>query len=97
MFATKITRPSSSELFLEWDDGGQTLWTIKDLRDQCPCAACKGERVLFEEYKPAPQDPNKPGRYELERIDLVGSYAIQITWGDSHNSGIYTWDQLRAM
>ena len=29
-------------------------------------------------------------------IALVGSYAIRVTWTDGHDSGIYTYDWLRA-
>ncbi len=27
----------------------------------------------------------------------VGRYAIQIRWGDGHDTGIYTYDSLRRM
>ena len=27
----------------------------------------------------------------------VGSYALQIDWGDRHNDGIYSWDTLREI
>lgn len=30
----------------------------------------------------------------IERIDRVGNYAIQLTFDDGHNSGIYAWDYL---
>jgi DUF971 family protein len=29
-------------------------------------------------------------------IRLVGSYAIRITWTDGHDTGIYTYEWLRA-
>jgi hypothetical protein len=44
-------------------------------------------------------DPNllelKPIRsYEIQDAQIVGNYAIQFSWDDGHNSGIYTWDYL---
>jgi len=30
----------------------------------------------------------------LERVDPVGSYALQFTWSDGHSTGIYTWQYL---
>lgn len=35
--------------------------------------------------------------FTLERVDLAGNYALQLHWSDGHNSGIYTWEYLRAL
>lgn len=32
--------------------------------------------------------------YTVERVEIVGNYALQFVWDDGHNSGIYTWDYL---
>ena len=32
----------------------------------------------------------------LESIEAVGAYAIQISWSDGHSTGIYSWEWLRA-
>jgi DUF971 family protein len=34
---------------------------------------------------------------EVASVRPVGRYAIQITWEDGHNTGIYTYDRLRGM
>lgn len=31
---------------------------------------------------------------EIQKIDPVGSYAIQLTFSDSHDTGLYSWDLL---
>ncbi len=31
----------------------------------------------------------------LEKIEAMGSYALQFVWSDGHYTGIYTWDYLR--
>jgi len=31
---------------------------------------------------------------DITKIDPVGSYAIQLTFSDSHDTGIYSWDLL---
>lgn len=31
----------------------------------------------------------------LEKIEPMGSYALQFIWDDGHYTGIYTWDYLR--
>jgi DUF971 family protein len=35
--------------------------------------------------------------YLVKDIQTVGGYAIQITWKDDHNTGIYTWEYLRKL
>jgi DUF971 family protein len=39
----------------------------------------------------------KPGQNELRGIEPVGSYALQLIWGDGHRTGIYTFDYLRQI
>lgn len=83
-------------LTIEWDDGHTSVYSFERLRDVCPCAECSGETVLFQRFVPAPPDRSTPGRYELKGIVPIGSYAVQMEWGDGHAAGIYTWDLLRA-
>ena len=96
MIALKIKLVESDNLNIEWDDGHSSFIPLRTLRDSCPCAGCQGETVLLKTYKPAQQDL-KPGRYNLMGIQQVGHYAIQISWGDGHDTGIYTWDFLRDL
>jgi DUF971 family protein len=30
-------------------------------------------------------------------LHLVGNYAMQLAWSDGHDTGIYSWDALRAL
>ncbi|MGD0591155.1 MAG: DUF971 domain-containing protein [Bacteroidota bacterium] len=96
MIASKIQLSSPLELSIQWDDGHATIISLRTLRDHCPCAGCQGETVLLKTYTPKPQ-PQLPGRYNLIGIQQVGHYAIQISWGDGHSTGIYTWDYLRNL
>jgi DUF971 family protein len=41
--------------------------------------------------------PQRPGKYDLKSIAPVGSYAIQLSWGDGHATGLYSWDYLRQL
>jgi len=96
LIASKIQLSSPLELSIQWDDGHATIISLRTLRDRCPCAGCQGETVLLKTYTPEPQ-PQLPGRYNLIGIQQVGHYAIQISWGDNHSTGIYTWDYLRNL
>lgn len=64
-----------------------------DLRGGCDCAACKdewtGERIL---------DPaGIPADLSLKDVKLVGNYAVQFSWSDGHDSGLFTWQRLREL
>ena len=89
--ATKAER-----LALSWDDGHAGMITLRTLRDNCPCAGCQGETIILKTYSPMPT-PELPGKYKLVGANQVGSYALGLSWADGHQTGIYTWESLRAM
>jgi DUF971 family protein len=44
--------------------------------------------------------PNRPlteRSFQLVSHHPVGSYAVQITWADGHNDGIYSYELLRRL
>jgi len=42
-------------------------------------------------------DPGSvPGDIRPLRLALVGTYGIRVAWSDGHDTGIYTFDRLRA-
>jgi DUF971 family protein len=89
-----IKKEGTAGILITWNDGRETRHTFEILRDRCPCASCGGETVLFRTYQPPPADRATPGRYDLKGIQQVGSYAVQLEWGDGHATGIYSWEYL---
>lgn len=85
-------------LNITWNDGVTTSVAWRQLRAQCPCAACIEERAK-------PPDPFRvltpqevaAGPPQPVSMRPVGHYAYQITWNDSHSSGIYTLERLREL
>lgn len=96
MIPRQVKLNSSEQLGITWDDGHVSIILLKTLRDKCPCAGCQGETVLLRSYQP-PVQPELPGKYKLKDAAQVGSYAIQLTWGDGHNTGLYTYEKLRSL
>lgn len=94
---TKIQQSSPMELSFTWPDGSQCTLGLKFLRDECPCAGCKGEVILGKVYMPTLLPTFTPGMYELSSISPVGSYGIQITWKDGHHTGIYHWEYIHLL
>lgn len=82
------------KLVIDWTDGRTFEYPLRFLRDESPDAGNKGETILWKHYDPPPPGPDKPGKYEIADIKPVGNYAIQITWKDGYNYGLYSWDLL---
>ncbi|NUN69109.1 MAG: DUF971 domain-containing protein [Bacteroidetes bacterium] len=96
MKPTAIKQTDAETITVTWDDRTETPLPITLLRDECPCAECKGETILMQQILPVLK-PKLPGHYSIQSITPVGSYAIQISWGDGHATGLYSWDYLRAL
>jgi DUF971 family protein len=92
----RLHKEGDDKLAIEWTDGVTTLTRWQTLREQCPCAGCREERLKppdpFRILKPSELTPLKP-----VRIEPVGYYAYKITWSDGHDTGIYTLEHLRAL
>ena len=83
------------ELAVKWDDGTEDFITLEKLRRACPCAGCKGEMDILGNLYKNPDKPFAANSFELVRLATVGGYAVQPTWADGHNTGIYSFDYLR--
>lgn len=97
IYPVKIKKSDDGKLLIKWSDDKDMSVSLVKLRDECPCVNCKGESVIFRSYIPI-KAPFKPaGFYEIEKIEPVGNYAIQITWKDGHSTGMFAWDTLRKL
>jgi DUF971 family protein len=73
---------------IEWSDGHVSEYPFAYLRGWCPCAGCQGHGG---EKRFVHGDDN------LQRIGLVGRYALNPFWGDGHETGIYSYTYLREL
>lgn len=97
---TNITLKKSEEILeILWDDGLTSQYPLSQLREACPCVECRGSHANMG-LANAPDDLLKlsPRRsYTITGISPVGAYALQPTWDDGHETGIYTWEYLRLL
>ena len=84
------------ELALSWGDGLETYIPLERLRRACPCANCQGEPDAMGFVVKPPVIYNNRSFTAL-RMQQVGGYALQLTWADSHSTGIYTFSLLRSL
>ena len=97
MVPRQIKIIEKKQLLVKWDENSESKIDLKYLRDECPCAGCKGETILLKTYRPPKPASIHAERYKIKDIQPVGEYAIQISWKDGHNTGIYTWDYLKKL
>ena len=97
MIAKSIKVKEKKSLEIMWEDERVSTLSLKYLRDECPCVTCKGETVLLKTYRPPSKKMITPEMYMITNIETVGEYAIQITWKDGHNTGIYSWEYLSQL
>lgn len=76
---------------IEWGDGHKGVYPHEILRGYCPCAGCQGHSGTIA-YLEA-----HGTQLELEGIEPVGNYALQLTWFDGHSSGLYSYRYLRSL
>ncbi len=90
--AEKIENQETTINF-EWKDGSKSSLDVFSLRTQCPCAVCvdenSGKRILKAEQVPL----------TIKALSLkpVGRYGISIHFSDGHNTGIFTFERLKAI
>ena len=98
MTPTGITLTPEHDLKFVWSDGHAVRFSLAFLRDNCPCAGCQGETdILGNLHMPLQLPILKPGKYELKAVTPVGNYAVALVWGDSHDTGIYSWQYLLGL
>lgn len=88
---------SKGELVIEWANQHTSVFVLRWLRANCPCATCREERrsaaletdILKLSSGPLPS-------MQIADATLVGNYAIRLVWTDGHDAGIYAFSLLRA-
>lgn len=73
-------------------DGYEASFDIMRLRMACPCAECRGLRERGVEVWPRPSSPTP---LAITDARLHGAYGLNVTWNDTHATGIYPFDSLR--
>jgi len=86
---TEITLHKKSRLLeLKFEDGNQYQLPAEYLRVFSPSAEVRGHGPGQETLQTGKRD------VEITELEAVGNYAVQPTFSDGHNTGIYSWDLL---
>ena len=79
---------NSHILEISFDEGSTFNLPTEYLRVYSPSAEVQGHGPGQEVLQIGKQDVN------ITKIDMVGNYAIQLSFDDNHDTGIYSWDTL---
>ena len=78
----------SKLLQISFSDGNTFQIPCEFLRVYSPSAEVRGHGSGQEVLQTGKRDVN------IDHIEPVGSYAIQLNFSDGHNTGLYSWDLL---
>ncbi len=102
MFKIQMTPPQiqpkslqrqGSGIRIEWQDGHVSDFSAEYLRRRCPCAVCKEVPGRKEGALPVEVLPKGP--MDILNARQVGWYALQFTFSDRHETGIFSYELLR--
>lgn len=73
-----------------WSDEKREVISYAWLRVHCSCAVCR-EMNLTQKFS---EVSNHQKKERIQIMELVGNYALGITWGDGHR-GIFAFERIR--
>ncbi len=96
---TQLKMVSPELLQIDWGDGQVRQYTVRELRENCPCASCREKR---RSPPPPPTDltvlsPAETEPLRITKMEPQGRYAYSIHFSDGHNTGIFTLETLREL
>lgn len=94
MQPVKIKLIEEKYLFIEWDDNSGSKISLQKMRSLCPCATCLAQR---DNQSKNYISSLLSSQITVKNIEVVGTYAIQISWQDGHNTGIYEYPFLKNL
>ncbi len=85
-----------NEVAIIWSDGHEQFIAMEKLRAASPSAENTGERDLLGRQIGGTNQKHFPG-VTVRDWRIIGGYAIQFDFSDGHNTGLYTFEYLRAL
>lgn len=95
----KLDLKKDKGLTVEWADGSTSYYSIAYLRRMSPSADMRQlrEEMAKNPLTVLPAGSGGSGPLTATGAELVGNYAIKITFSDGHDTGIYSWVYLRGI
>jgi DUF971 family protein len=95
---TQVQLTDPQHLEIAWSDGQTRRYTVRELRDRCPCASCREQRGQPVNDNPLQiLDVKEAQPVSILGMKPVGNYAYGIEFSDGHNTGIFTLEFLQSL
>lgn len=88
----ELKQLGSDTLGIRWADNHESTYKVRNIRLSCRCANCIDEWTRAPILKPE----SVPETIRPVHIESVGRYALKIQWSDGHDTGIFTFEQLKS-
>jgi DUF971 family protein len=89
---------SPDRLQIIWRDGKIRDYSVRELRENCPCATCLEKRSAGKPTELLPimrAEETQPLR--ITKMEPLGHYAYSIEFSDGHDTGLFTLELLREL
>jgi DUF971 family protein len=96
---TQISVDNEAQIVsITWGDNVKSEFNTGGLRRVCPCVFCRGGHEFMGKKMDAQEllRQQKTTR-KVTSLKPVGNYALQFTWSDGHNTGLYQIEALREL
>jgi len=97
-YPTALELTHENRLLITWSDGDRRVYTVRSLRDACPCATCREKRSQPVDPFALPvlkQVQTQP--LTITGMQPMGNYAYSIAFSDGHDTGIFAFDLLKQL
>ena len=98
VYPTNLQLTPENQLVIEWSDGQRRKYSVRALREACPCATCREKRSQPKDPFALPtlkQVQTEP--LKIVGMQPMGNYAYSIAFSDGHDTGIFAFDLLRQL
>src|SRR5690349_15789536 len=98
IYPTALSLGPDNRLIIDWSTGQRRSYTVRELREACPCATCREKRSQPADPFALPtlkQVQTEPLR--IAAMQPMGNYAYSIAFSDGHDTGIFAFDLLRQL
>ncbi|HEY2411148.1 MAG TPA: DUF971 domain-containing protein [Pirellulaceae bacterium] len=98
IYPTSLELSPENRLLITWSDGQKRSYTVRELREACPCATCREKRnqpvdpfalPVLKEVRTQP--------LTIAGMEPMGNYAYGIRFSDDHDTGIFAFSLLREL
>ena len=98
IYPTALQFSDDNHLLIDWSDGQRRKYSVRGLREGCPCATCREKRSQPKDPFALPtlkQVQTEP--LKIAGMQPMGNYAYSIAFSDGHDTGIFAFDLLRQL